>query len=106
MLRLWLPRLWFRWLRRLWWLLLIIARVLTSKRGGEYSLLFYYTVMDGGLYPDVIMMLQAIDLKSERLNPIHDLHDEQHRSEMSNFTSVMFLRPQHFDVIDTKTLRN
>jgi len=36
--------------------------------------------MDGGLYPDIIMMLQAIDLKSERLNPIHDLHDEQHRS--------------------------
>ena len=77
-----------------------------KKEGNEYSLLFYYTVMDGGLYPDVIMMLQAIDLKSERLNPIHDLHDEQHRSEMSNFTSVMFLRPQHFDVIVTKTLGN
>ena len=50
--------------------------------------------MDGGLYPDVIMMLQAIDLKPERLNPLHDLRDVQHRSEMSNFTSVMFLRPQ------------
>jgi len=62
--------------------------------------------MDGGLYPDVIIMLQAIDLKCERLNPVHDLHDEQYRSEMSNFTSLMFLRPQHFDVNGTKTLGN
>src|SRR5215469_3324846 len=52
---------------------------------------FYYTVMDGDLYSDVIRMLQAIDLKSEKLNPIHDLHNEQHRSETYNFTSVMFL---------------
>ena len=77
----------------------------TNVKGNEYPL-FYYTIMDGGLYPDVIMMLQAIDLKSERLNPVHDLHDEQHRTEMSNFTSVMFLRLQHFDVIVTKTLGN
>jgi hypothetical protein len=33
--------------------------------------------MDGGLYPNVIMMLQAIDLKPETQNPIHDLRDEQ-----------------------------
>jgi hypothetical protein len=45
--------------------------------------------MDGDLYPDVIMVLQAIDLKSEKLNPIHDLHGEQHRSEMSNFSVVL-----------------
>jgi hypothetical protein len=49
------------------------------------------------LYPDVIMMLEVINLKSEKLNPIHDLDDEQHRSEMSNFASVMFLRLQHVD---------
>ena len=55
------------------------------NEGGSF---FYYTVRDGNFYPDVIRMLQAIDLKSEKLNPMHDLHDEQHRSEMSNFTSV------------------
>jgi hypothetical protein len=43
------------------------------------------------------MMLQVIDLRFEKLNPIQDLHGEQHRSEMSNFTSVMFLRLQHVD---------
>jgi hypothetical protein len=42
-----------------------------------------YTITYGDFYRDVIMMLQAIDVKSEKLNPIHDLHDEQHRSEMS-----------------------
>jgi hypothetical protein len=91
-LRLWLPSL--RWLR--WLLLLIKTRPRTSRVTNTRSF-FYYTVMDGDLYPDVIMMLQAIDLKSEKLNPIHYLHGEQHRSLMSNFTSVMFLRLQHVD---------
>ena len=88
--RLW----WFRWLR--WLLLLIKTRPGTSRVTNTRSF-FYYTVMDGDLYPDVIMMLQAIDLKSEKLNPIHYLHGEQHRSLMSNFTSVMFLRLEHVD---------
>ena len=44
--------------------------------------------MDGGLYPP--MMLQAIDLKPETQNPIHDLRDEQHRSEMSTLQLLCF----------------
>ena len=44
----------------------------------------------------MIMMLRAIDLKSEHLNPILDLQNEQHSSvqQMYNFTCVMFLRMQ------------
>jgi hypothetical protein len=42
---------------------------------------FYYKVMDGDLYPDVIMMLRAIDV-----------HNKQHRSWMSNSTRVIFFK--------------
>jgi hypothetical protein len=41
---------------------------------------FYYTIRNGDLYPGMIMMLRAIDLKSEHLNPILDLQNEQHSS--------------------------
>jgi hypothetical protein len=79
----------------------------TNVNGNEYPSFFCYTVMDGDLYPDVIMMSQIIDLKSEHLNPIHDLQDERDRNEMSNFTSVMFntaacrlVRHQRTDIYD------
>jgi len=60
-------------------------------KGQEYPSFFYYTVIDGDFYPDVIIMLQAIDLKSEKLNPIHDLHNIVARCPT---LQVMFLRLQ------------
>jgi hypothetical protein len=41
----------------------------TNIKGHEYPLLFFITVMDGNLYPGVIMMLQTIDV-----------HNKQHRN--------------------------
>ncbi|MFZ0513882.1 MAG: hypothetical protein WAM14_19910 [Candidatus Nitrosopolaris sp.] len=65
-------------------------------KGQEYLPHFFYSVRIGDLYPDVIMMVQGIDLKPENLNPIHDMKNEQPRSlqQISNFRSVMFLKGQ------------
>jgi hypothetical protein len=67
----------------------------TNIKGQEYLLLFF-TRSGLAIYPDVIMMVQGIDLKPENLNPIHDMKNEQPRSlqQISNFRSVMFLKGQ------------
>jgi hypothetical protein len=38
----------------------------TNIKGREYPFLFYYKDMDDDLYPDVILMLQAIDVHNKQ----------------------------------------